>query len=194
MRRVIPILPCVSIDELCAFYESLGFTVTDKYRSPNPYAVICYDDIVLHFWGSKKNDPLHNASMVYVEVNDVGAINEQFCSNIKAATGKVPRAGFGRITKVRHLKDDRRFTICDPAGNTLYVGTTSEENPPERTLENETYAKRFATIYDLLHSKEDPEMALKAMAVFAPYRAELSDADKHKVDKLEAEIREAAEI
>jgi predicted enzyme related to lactoylglutathione lyase len=160
--KVIPILPCTNINEQCAFYESIGFTTVAKYTAPNPYAVVQYDDITLHFWGSKKHIPEHNASCVFIEVDDVDTINELFCDNIKKATGKVPRTGFGRITQTRSLKEDRRFTLCDPAGNTFYIGTP-QTDCPDRTLDNSQHSKMFAVAYDLLHSHENPEKAAKTL-------------------------------
>jgi hypothetical protein len=123
MSKVIPILPCVNVNEQCAFYESIGFETIAKYTTPNAYAVLNYKDITLHFWGSKKHEPAANASMIFVEVDDVNEFNTVFSENIKKACGKIPRSGMPRITKVRELKEDRRFTLCDPAGNTLYFGT-----------------------------------------------------------------------
>jgi hypothetical protein len=189
MSKVIPILPCASIDELCAFYESIGFAAAAKYKAPNAYAVLRYDDITLHFWGSKKHEPTHNASCVYIEVDDADSFNEKFCRSIKKATGKVPRTGFGRISEVRSLKEDRRFTLCDPAGNTIYIGTP-QTDCPERSLANGKYAAMFATVYDLLHSNENPVKAAKALPKLTAIRDELAEADKLKVDRLIAQINE----
>lgn len=192
MAKVIPILPCVNIDEQCAFYESIGFEVTAKYRAPNAYAALRYEDITLHFWGSKKNDPSANASMVFVEIEDAHALNAVFCENVKRASGKIPRIGMPRITKVRALKEDTRFTLCDPSGNTLYFGAPNGgASVPGRTLDSEAHAKQFALIYDLLHSHENPEKAAKALRVFMRHKAALSEPDMEKVFALAAEIEEA---
>ena len=37
-ERMIPILPCRSIDDQIAFYESIGFEVTFRQKVPNVYA------------------------------------------------------------------------------------------------------------------------------------------------------------
>jgi hypothetical protein len=38
-ERTISIRPCRSIDDVLAFYEALGFGVTDRQERPNTYAV-----------------------------------------------------------------------------------------------------------------------------------------------------------
>lgn len=192
MNKVIPILPCVSIDSQCEFYESIGFTTIAKYRSPNAYAVVSFEDIILHFWGNKKNDPSANACMVYVAVEDVDSLNAKFCGNMKSAWGKVPRAGLPRISKVRELKEDKRFTLCDPSGNTFYFGTINNgKTVTMRTLDNKQHAESFAVIYDLLHSKESPEQAAKMLSIFHRSVGELNDSDKEKLAILTSEIEEA---
>jgi hypothetical protein len=182
----------VNINEQCAFYESIGFAITAKYTSPNAYAVMEYDDLTLHFWGSKKNNPLENASMTYIEVTDVDYLNKVFCVNIKSASGKVPRTGFPRISKVRELKEDKRFTLTDLGGNTIYFGTPNDGKTVEaRTLENGSHAKAFAVVYDLLHSHEEPEKASKALLSFMRYKDNLSESDLDKLVALKSYIEQA---
>lgn len=192
MSKIIPILPCVSIDEQCEFYESIGFTITAKDKAPYAYAAVRYEDVNLLFWGSKKNNPSANASMVFIEVEDVDSLNAEFCGNMKSAWGKVLRTGFPRISKVRELKEDRRFTLCDPSGNTFYFGTPNNgDTITMRTLDNEQLAESFTVIYDLLHSKESPEIAAKALSVFNRNKVELNVSDKEKLAVLTSEIEEA---
>lgn len=188
MSKIIPILPCIKINDQCAFYESLGFTTISKFTAPNAYAVVAYEDIVLHFWGSKKHEPEHNASMIFVEIEDVYQLNEIFATNIKQVTGKVPRSGMPRLSKVRELKEDTRFTLTDPAGNTLYFGKQNKQSIPARTLENEKYANVFAAAYDLLYSHEGPKVATKALENIVKNQHELSESDKEKLEKLQVEI------
>lgn len=93
---------------------------------------------------------------------------------------------------MRDLKDDKRFTLCDPAGNTLYFETPNNGTTVAmRTLDNEQYAKLFAVIYDLLHSHESPEKAAKALSGFMRFEDALSDSDKEKLAALASEIDEA---
>lgn len=189
MSKVIPVLPAKNMNEQCAFYESIGFTVAKKYTAP-PYAVVEYDDISIHFWSNKEQVPEENAICVLVEVDDVDYVNECFTENLKKAAGKIPRSGFPRISKVRELKEDRRFTLSDPSGNTFYFATPAEA-PAARTLENEKHAKVFGAIYDLLYSHENPEKANKALPTIMRHRGELSPADQEKLDTLAQEIQKA---
>jgi predicted enzyme related to lactoylglutathione lyase len=192
MSKVIPVIPAKNMSEQCGFYESVGFTIVKKYTAP-PYAVAEYDDITLHFWANKKQVPEENAICIIIEVDDVDKINEIFTSNLKNALGRIPRSGFPRITKVRELKEDRRFTLSDPSGNTIYF-TTPAQTPAARTLDNEKHAKVFGAVYDLFYSHENPEKAQKALPTIMKHRDELSPADKEKLDKLVQAIENAQNI
>lgn len=126
-NKIKPILPCPSIKEQVAFYENLGFTTIQIYNRPNPYAVVRYGTLEMHFYGSKRTLPSENPSMCYLEVDDVNRIYEEFTSGLKKHTGKIPRSGIPRISKLKDLADDRRFMITDVGGNTLFVGTPNTE-------------------------------------------------------------------
>lgn len=164
MSKVIPVIPAKNLTEQCAFYESIGFTVSKKYTAP-PYAVVEYEDIILHFWVNKAQVPEENPICVFIEVDYVDIVNEQFTASIKKVTGKIPRSGFPRISKVRELKENKRFTLSDPAGNTIYFATPADA-PAARTLENEKHAKIFGAVYDLLHSHENPEKRKRLYLLF----------------------------
>jgi predicted enzyme related to lactoylglutathione lyase len=192
MSKIIPLLPAKNMSEQCTFYESIGFTLVKKYTAP-PYAVVEYEDISLHFWLNKKQAPEENATCIFIEVDNVDDINNLFVTNLKQATGKIPRSGFPRISKIRELKEDRRFTLSDPSGNTIYFGTPAKM-PVARMLENEKYAKIFGTIYDLLYSHENPEKAKKALPKIMRHREELSPVDKEKLDVLAQEIEKAQNV
>ncbi len=182
MNNVIPILPCTDIRTQTAFYQQLGFEVKGLYVSPNPYAVVQFGEIELHFWGNRKLDPSGNSSMCFIRVDDVDAINALFTGNLKKHFGKIPRSGFPRITKVRDLLADRRFTLTDVGGNTFFVGTPLAENAVNfyRTLDNEAFAKKFAVLYDIVYSKEAPEMAAETLPKYG-FRADLlGDLDRAK--------------
>jgi hypothetical protein len=157
-----------------------------------PYVCVELEDIVLHFWGNRKNEPSANASMVLIQIADADTLNERFSANLKATLGKIPRSGIPRVSKVRALQDDRRFTVCDPGGNTLYFATPTSGAVPARTLDSPEHSKTFAVVYDLLHSHENAEKAAKSMTVFMRRYDELGNSDKAKVDVLAREIEEAS--
>lgn len=183
MNKVIPILPCPDIRVQVEFYQQLGFELMGLYTSPNPYAVVQLEAIELHFYGSKKMVPTENATMCYVQVEDVDAVCDAFSSGLKKHTGKVARSGIPRISKVRDLSSDRRFTLTDPGGNTLYVGTpaNAEANVFFRTLHNEAAAKKFAVLYDLIYSKEDCLTAANLLPQLMAAKDTLDDLDKAKL-------------
>ena len=190
MNKVIPILPCPDIKEQVAFYQQLGFEVINLYTSPNPYATVRLGTIELHFYGSKKTLPAQNASMCYISVDNVDSIYDSFVNSLKNNLGKVPRAGVPKITKVRDLTDDRRFTLTDTGGNTFYIGGAIRASTPNfyRTLQSEDYARKFAILYDVVYSKEDGLMAEKILAKNDISKAALTDLDRAKLLLLELEV------
>ncbi|WP_337101816.1 hypothetical protein [Paenibacillus sp. YIM B09110] len=171
MDKIIPILPCPSIKEQVAFYENLGFTIVQLYTRPNPYAVVQYGSIEIHFYGSKRTLPAENPSMCYLKVDDVNAVHEAFSTGLKQALGKIPRTGVPRISKLKDLKEDRRFIVTDMGGNTLFIGTPNAEVKDPvffRAIEKAEYAEHFAILYDLMYSKEDTGAAHKMLVKFFP--------------------------
>lgn len=179
MDKIIPIFPCPSIKEQVAFFENLGFSTIEIFTSPNPYAVLEYGTIEIHFYGSKKTKPSENPNMCFIRVEDVDGIYETFITNYKKNTGKIPRNGIPRISKPRDLANDRRFTLTDAGGNTLFIGTPIRTNF-YRTVENKEYAENFKILYDLTYSKEDCNAAFNMLTKFFP-----SDITLIKVSELD---------
>jgi hypothetical protein len=188
MEKVIPILPCINVAEQLRFYNSIGFETV--YTQPNTYAVIKYSSIVLHFWLNKKMVPDENASMIFIEVDNVETIYDDFINSLKENCQKIPRSGIPRISKIRFLKEDRRFTVADPSGNTLYIGTTNaaDDNLFFRTLDDKEHSKKFAVLYDILYSKEDYIMAKKVFENIIALKDSLNEMDKGKLLLIELEI------
>lgn len=181
---------CPSIREQVDFYTALGFEVVGTYTSPNPYACLRWKNIELHFYGSRKVVASENATMCYLLVRDVEQVNQTFTNGLKTYYGKIPRSGFPKITKVRSLVDDCRFTLTDPGGNTLFIGSKStEEDRFFRSLDNGEYAKIFAVLYDILHSKEDPKLAESMLPKYAAIGGNLQGLDKAKYLLVVADIQ-----
>ncbi|MCM3630806.1 hypothetical protein M3194_26070 [Paenibacillus glycanilyticus] len=171
-----------------AFYETLGFQTVQLYTRPNPYAVMKYGDIELHFYGSKKTVPVENQNMCYVQTDDVNGLYASFTSSLKEKTGKIPRGGIPRISKVKDLAEDRRFVLTDIGGNTLFVGTAHSKLADQavflRTIENAEYANHFEVLYDLMYSKEDSHSASLMRVKFFPGdlgELQVSDLDLAKI-------------
>lgn len=186
---VIPILPCPDIRVQTDFYKQLGFDIIEVYTAPNPYAVVALEGIELHFWGSRKNVPAENPSMCIIRVADVDALYDKLAASIKANTGKVPRVGIPRISKPRQLKADRRFTLTDMGGNTIFVITPAkEEDAFLRSIQNGAHTKDFALLYDLTYSKEDAPVAANMLPRLMAVMDELEEIDQAKLLLIEAEI------
>jgi hypothetical protein len=192
MEKVIPILPCPDIKEQVEFYKQLGFDVLGVYTSPNPYAALQFAAAELHFYGTKKMAPGNNSSMCFITVDDVDAIYHAFADTFKKNTGKVPRSGIPRISKVRDLVNDRRFTLTDPGGNTFYIGSPRQTEAGNffRMLENKEWAKKFTVLYDLAYSKEDFSMAADMLPRFDAAKESLNDADKARLLLVTFEIQQ----
>lgn len=162
MNQIIPILPCPAVKEQAAFYEQLGFETVRIYARPYPYAVLKYGTLEFHFYGNKRIAPDENPQMCYVRTDDVDRVYEEMTSRLKEKTGKIPRSGIPRISKLKDLADDRRFYITDMGGNTVIVGMPNSKlsDPPFfRTIESKEHSGNFEILYDLLYSKEDSRSA-----------------------------------
>ena len=113
----IPALPCITLEASLPFYGLLGFEVTYKQKIPNPYAVVARGDVQLHLFGMKGLDPSAAYSTCLIIVGEVEDLHARFAGALRTAYGKLPIAGIPRITRMR--KGQSRFTIVDPAGNSL---------------------------------------------------------------------------
>ena len=91
--RMIPILPCRSIDDQLAFYEALGFEVTYRQKAPNVYASVQRGAIELHFFVLKGYEPESSYSTCYVYVSDVDQLYADFRAGMKRALGRIPTRG-----------------------------------------------------------------------------------------------------
>lgn len=189
-EKVIPVMGCPDIRTQVDFYKALGFEVLGLYTSPNPYAALKWQGIELHFYGSRKVVPSENPTICFLLVKDVDQVNRSFTEALKNIYGKIPRSGFPKITKVRDLSGDRRFTLTDTGGNTLYIGMpATEEDRFFRKLDNQEYAKPFAVLYDVLYSREDPEMANNMLPKYSAMAGNLAGLDKAKYLLVLADIQ-----
>ena len=95
--RMIPILPCRSIDDQISFYESLGFEVTYRQKAPNVFAAIRRGAIELQFFTLKGYEPADSYSTCYVMVSDVDQLYADFRAGLKQSLGRIPTRGIPRI-------------------------------------------------------------------------------------------------
>lgn len=121
--KMIPMLPCRSITENVDFYRALGFEVTYQQKQPNNYAVLEFEDVQLHFFGLKAQEPQDNYSTCYVLTDEVDRIYDLFTSGLRAALGKLPARGYPRINPIKNLRSGaRQFVVVDPSGNYVRIG------------------------------------------------------------------------
>lgn len=118
--RTIPMLPCADIDEIAAFYAPLGFRVTYRQVRPNPYVALAGHGFELHYYGMPGHLPEASHSTCGVLMEDVGAIWPELAEGLRSTYGRLPVAGFPRITRPRPRKNVdglTGFSLVDPAGN-----------------------------------------------------------------------------
>lgn len=180
---VIPILPCTQIKEHIRFYEHLGFISIETFTAPVAYAVLQREGIILHFYGSRQLVPTENPSMCAIQVADLDALQTAFIEGMTAYKKKEIRRGIPRLTKIRDLERDRRFTLTDFSGNTFFYQTPHVGTQARffRTLTHPDFAARFATFYDLLYSKEDPAIAANCLRWFSSLPADMLPEDQAKI-------------
>jgi hypothetical protein len=114
---MIPVLPCASLPETLAFYRALGFEVTHEQTKPNVYAATSLGGVNLHFMGIKGLAPKDAYTTCLVIVPDVERLHHTFADRLKNTYGKLPVAGFPRISRIR--KGESRFTVVDVDGNSV---------------------------------------------------------------------------
>ncbi|MER5966510.1 VOC family protein [Streptomyces sp. NPDC002057] len=161
-EKTIPILPCRTIPPVLDFYIALGFEVTFRQQSPNPYAVVERGGIQLQFFGMKQYEPTSSVSTCYVLTDDVDGLHEAFRAGLKAAYGRIPTRGLPRIGPLKNMSYGvRQFLMTDPGGNCIRVGQPTSEDQRHRPAPQETFARALHMASLFADSKDDPAGAAK---------------------------------
>jgi catechol 2,3-dioxygenase-like lactoylglutathione lyase family enzyme len=159
---MIPLLPCRSIDDQLAFYESLGFEVTYRQKAPNVYASVQRGAIELHFFTMKGYEPANSYSTCYVLVSDVDTLYADFRAGLKRSLGRVPTRGIPRIGALGDMSYGvRQFLLTDPGGNIIRIGQPLAVTDGARPTSRLAKALEAATL--LMHSKVDPETTARVL-------------------------------
>jgi len=159
-ERMIPLLPCRSIDEQLAFYESIGFEVTYRQKAPNVYASVRRGLIELHFFTMKGYEPATSYSTCYVLVADIDALYADFRAGLKQALGRIPTRGIPRIGALKDMSYGvRQFLMTDPGGNIIRIGQPLATVAPETDAPRSRLEKALDAAALLMDSKADPETA-----------------------------------
>ncbi|WP_395570527.1 bleomycin resistance protein [Streptomyces sp. BK79] len=163
-EKTIPILPCQTLQPVLDFYTALGFEVTYRQRSPNPYAVVARGGIELQFFGMRQFEPAGSVSTCYVLTDDVDGLYAAFRAGLKAAYGRIPSRGLPRIGPLKDMSYGvRQFLMTDPGGNCVRVGQPTGEDPRHRPAPEETFARALHHAALLADSKDDPSGAAKVV-------------------------------
>src|SRR3712207_2342923 len=116
-EKVVPLLPCRSIDEIVEFYTMLGFTRTYHQTKPNPFVIVRREDLDLGFFGMPEAfRPEDSYGTCSVLVEDTELWFEAFAAGMRAVHGRLLVAGIPRITRPRKRRnDDNRsgFALID---------------------------------------------------------------------------------
>jgi catechol 2,3-dioxygenase-like lactoylglutathione lyase family enzyme len=134
-ERTHPILPCPDLDEAVSFYEALGFHRTYRQSRPNPYAVMAFEDIVIHLAGIDGFDPATSVSSVIILVPDADGLHASFAEGLRLRYGRLPATGIPRILRPRRKQGTATgFSVVDVGGNWLrvYRAGESEDDLSER--------------------------------------------------------------
>ena len=159
---MIPILPCRSIDDQIAFYESLGFEVTYRQKTPNVFASIQRGAIKIRFFVLKGYESAESYSTCYV-----WSRNRRPVCRLPVGTQAQPRGIPTRgIPSIGALGDMcygvRQFLLTDPGGNIIRIGqplnAPDDEARPASRLEKALPAANL-----LMYSKGDPETAARVI-------------------------------
>ncbi|KFG71943.1 bleomycin resistance protein [Streptomyces mutabilis] len=163
-EKTIPILPCRTLQPVLDFYTALGFAVTYRQKSPNPYAIVERGGIELQFFGVKDHEPAGSLGTCYVLTDDVDGLHAAFRTGLKQAYGRIPTRGLPRIGPLRDMSYGvRQFLLSDPGGNCVRVGQPTSEDRHHLRAPEETFARALHHAALLADSKEDPAGAAKVV-------------------------------
>ena len=164
-ERMVPLLPCASIDVMADFAGALGFEVTYRQTRPNPYLALRREGIDVHYFGMDGFRPEDSYGTCVVVSPDPKALFDDFAAGLRARYGKLPLAGFPRITRPRRRKNNDGFTgfsLVDPAGN--WIRVTAAQQDDEAEAPTSRLARALADAVVLGDSHGDVEQAAKILA------------------------------
>lgn len=153
------------MEDSLTFWQALGFEVTYKQKAPNDYAVVQRGTYVLHFFGLKGLNPKEAYSTCLIIVPEVEQLHQTFKESLTKALGRVPSAGFPRISRMK--PGQTRFTITDPAGNSVIfikVGPEDQKTADEYKQPGQTSLQKAISVATRLRDyKMDDAAAAKAL-------------------------------
>jgi hypothetical protein len=187
----IPVLSCRALDDVLPFYTALGFEITVRQERPNPYAATRWQRADLHFYGLPTHDAERGCYCLMI-VPEVEQLHERFREALRAHLGKVPSKGLPRITRMK--PGQTRFTVVDPAGNSVLYIRRGEADPHEETkrmlgsLTSLGKAMRAAEV--LRDFKNDDAAAAKVLRAAIAKAAKATDAEPDELARAKAMLAE----
>jgi hypothetical protein len=163
-ERMIPMLPCADIDEIADFAAPLGFAVTYRQVRPNPYLALRREDIDLHYFGMDGFRPEDSYGTCGVIAPDPKLLFDAFAAGLRSRYGRLPMAGFPRITRPRRRKNAEGFTgfsLIDPAGN--WIRVIAARPDPEPAAPGGRLARALEDAVVLGDSHGDVDQAAKIL-------------------------------
>jgi hypothetical protein len=161
--RMVPILPCRSIDEQAQFYAALGFAESYRQTRPNPCLEVRRGGIVLQFYGLRAHEPGSRYDTCFALLDedvDVDDLHAAFRAGLKAHFGRVPTRGLPRLGALGTVADDvRQFIVTDPAGNQVRIG----RRVGAAALPAGRAGRALHTATRLAESKQDPDAAARVL-------------------------------
>lgn len=172
MTTAIPLLPCRKLDDVLPFYESLGFEITTRQERPNPYASTRWRNADLHFYGGD------SVGICLFIVDEVEHLHAEF-KRIGTWSSNA------RITRMK--PGQSRFTVFDPAGNSVIYIRRGEKNPHEKKALGSPLEKAMRAAEVLRDFKNDDAAAAK---VLTQALAKAKDANPDEVKRAKAMLAE----
>jgi hypothetical protein len=167
-ERMVPLLPCASIDVIADFADALGFEVTYRQVRPNPYLALRRAGIEVHYFGMDGFRPEDSYGTCLVVSPDPKALFDDFAAGLRARYGRLPLAGYPRITRPRRRKNADGFTgfsLVDPGGNWIRVtGTQPEGGAEESAAPQGRLARALDDAVVIGDSHGDVDQAAKVLA------------------------------
>lgn len=194
INRTVPIFPCRSLEEVMIFYEAIGFKVTYLQTAPYGYLALKHDIAEISFYRAKKYDKNNQMYQVqvYIFVDDVEAVYEEFITNFKNTYGKLYRTGLPRISQLNTTKEDRRFTLADPAGSVITIAQPLENKKTEelqrQQYESDPNERLYYLVYALAYSKLEYRTAYNALQRLLKNEIDLSKILRAKALIMKADL------
>jgi uncharacterized glyoxalase superfamily protein PhnB len=109
IRKAVPVLPSLNLDESIACYQQLGFSVV--FRFADEYAVVSRDGAEIHLF-PLDDEHVAESTSCYLYVSDARTLHEEITANGYRDMSGLEEKPWGML----------EFTLKDSSGNTLHFG------------------------------------------------------------------------